>query len=40
MDKWRGKFALVTGAAMGVGAAISTALLHHGNIRVMHLFLI
>ena len=31
MEKWKGKFALVTGAAMGVGAAISTALLHHGK---------
>ena len=31
MDKWRGKYALVTGASMGIGAAITTALVHNGK---------
>ena len=33
MEKWKGKYALVTGAAMGIGAAITTALIHHGKIK-------
>ena len=35
MEKWKGKYALVTGAAMGIGAAITTALIHHGKIKAL-----
>ena len=37
MEKWKGKYALVTGAAMGIGAAITTALIHHGKIKAIFL---
>lgn len=30
MDRWKGRCALVTGASLGIGAAISSALVQHG----------